>query len=228
VSDTGRQDAPPATEPPAAAPASIARVSMIVMTVAIVVIILLRVLMTRAPSVALPVMGQVPAFELIDQTGTLVSSGEFADKIWVASFIYTTCPGPCPRVVARLGQLERHLAGEANFRIASFSVDPQADTPEVLAAYAKTHAIMAARWKLLTGPVETVMKVIRDGFLLPVQRAEGLDDEALAEVGPVIHSVRLVLVDGDGRIRGYYDSSDAGDMDRLAHETIRLLRGRRS
>jgi cytochrome oxidase Cu insertion factor (SCO1/SenC/PrrC family) len=83
----------------------------------------------------LPVMTRVPSFALTDQTGGAFTSRDIAGKVWVASFIYTTCPGPCPRVVQRVAEVQRRLGDEPDVRFVSFSVDPAADTPAVLAAY---------------------------------------------------------------------------------------------
>jgi len=177
--------------------------------------------MTKQP---LPVLASVPPFELVDQTGAPYGSRELSGKVWIASFVYTTCPGPCPRVVERLAHTQSRLGNEPGLAIVSFSVDPGSDTPEVLAAYGKLRNIDPGRWRLLTGPVSDVVKLIRQGFLLALERAEDGDAGQLALEGPVIHSTRLVLVDQRLRIRGYYETTDPGDMDRLVEDTRRLLR----
>jgi len=172
----------------------------------------------------LPVIGLVPPFELVDQSGETFASDRLDGHVWVASFVYTTCPGPCPRVVRHLGNIERETGGDPRIRIVTFSVDPEADTPEVLAAYARTHSINAARWKLLTGPAEQVFDVVRKGFFLAVERAEGVSAEVLEREGPVIHSTKLVIVDGAKRIRGYYDAEDREARERLMSDMRGLLR----
>jgi len=170
----------------------------------------------------LPIQGEVPSFELVDQTGSPYPSTRLEGKIWVASFIYTTCPGPCPRVVERLAALERTFAGDPRVHIVSFSVDPEADTPAVLGAYGRSHAIDPKRWSLLTGPPEVQLAVVRKGFLLSVARTD-LEGDAVPADGPVIHSTRLVLVDDASRIRGYYDSDDPAAMEKLTADVRRLL-----
>ncbi|RMF20217.1 MAG: SCO family protein [Deltaproteobacteria bacterium] len=168
----------------------------------------------------LPVIAEVPAFELVDQSGGAFGSEDLAGHVWVASFIYTRCEGPCPIIVDRLGRLARALRDEDDLRIVSFSVDPQYDTPPVLAAYARSHGIDGRRWKLLTGQPQVVLDLIRRGFFLPVEIAAGGDAKAAERV---THSVRLVLVDRRQRIRGYYDSQDAKDLRRLEDQARDLL-----
>jgi len=172
----------------------------------------------------LPVLADVPPFALMDQTGAPFGSKDLSGKVWIASFVYTTCPGPCPRVVERLAHTQSRLGNEPDLAIVSFSVDPAADTPDVLATYGKLRNIDPRRWRLLTGPVADVVKLIRQGFLLALERAEDGNAAELALEGPVIHSTRLVLVDQRFRIRGYYETTDPGDMDRLVEDTRRLLR----
>ena len=143
--------------------------------------------------------------------------------MWVASFIYTRCEGPCPIIVERLGRLAGDFDDEPDLRIVSFSVDPQYDTPAVLAEYARRHRIDGRRWRLLTGDPDRLFDLIRRGFFLPVEIAAGGDTRAAERV---THSVRLVLVDRRDRMRGYYDSTDPTQLRRLAADVRRLLRER--
>ena len=192
---------------------------------AIIVTVVAARLLSGHRAQELPVIGVVPWFELVDHNAAPFTSSALEGRVWVASFIYTTCPGPCPRVVQRVGNLARDFQGEPRLRFVSFSVDPQADTPPVLSVYARTHAIDTSKWKLVTGPPERIFELVRDGFFLSIARAEGNDVEAIRDQGPIIHSTRLVLIDGAGRIRGYYDSEDRVALDRLAND-IRGLIGR--
>ncbi len=172
---------------------------------------------------ALPVISSLPEFHLVDQTGAPLSNADLRGRVWIASFIYTRCTGPCPVIVERLHQVARRLADVPNLAIVSFTVDPQYDTPEVLAAYGRKHRIDPSRWKLVTGPIRAVIGLIREGFYLPVERNAGGDPQRAAVV---THSVRLVLVDQAGRIRAYYDSGSQDDLDRLVND-VRWLAKRK-
>jgi protein SCO1/2 len=166
---------------------------------------------------ALEVFGDVPQFQLVAQTGQPFSSQALAGKIWVADFIYTTCPGPCPRMTSQMREVQDAVAkipdAGASVRFVSFTIDPENDTPPVLAAYAKMHGASPQMWYFLTGPVATLQMLDRDAFKL------GNID------GTLQHSTRFVLVDRQSRIRGYYDTSEApaiahviSDVEALARE----------
>src|SRR5215217_5286728 len=79
--------------------------------------------------------GTVPTFQLTNQNGQPFGSGQLAGKIWIADFIYTTCPGPCPMISGRMSELQKPLA-KSDVHLVSFSVDPVKDTPAVLRDYA--------------------------------------------------------------------------------------------
>jgi protein SCO1/2 len=148
----------------------------------------------------LEVFGDIPRFDLVSQDGQLFHSQVLAGKIWVADFIYTTCPGPCPRMTSQMREVQDALQRLPDLRLVSFTVDPANDTPAVLAAYAKLHGASPATWYFLTGPVPTLQMLDRDAF-------------KLADINATMqHSTRFVLVDRQGRIRGYYDSLEASSI----------------
>jgi len=167
---------------------------------------------------ALEVLGDVPQFDLISQDGQPFHSQTLAGKIWVADFIYTTCPGPCPRMTSQLREVQDAVSKipslSSNVRLVSFTVDPATDTPPVLAAYAKLHGASPAMWYFLTGPVPVLQTLDRDAFKL------GNIDASMQ------HSTRFVLVDGQGRIRRYYDTSEASAIPNLISDVSALARER--
>jgi protein SCO1/2 len=165
---------------------------------------------------ALEVLGQVPPFELISQDGHPFHSQTLAGKIWVADFIYTTCPGPCPRMTSQMREVQDAVLKvpsiSGNVRFVSFTVDPAQDTPPVLAAYAKLHGASPAMWYFLTGPVPVLQSLDRDAFQL------GNIDASMQ------HSTRFVLVDGQGRIRRYYDTSESSAIPKVISDISALAR----
>jgi protein SCO1/2 len=182
-------------------------------------------------SQALPRLRALEPFSLLDRHGNIYGSADLRGHTWIASFIYTDCPGPCPLVVRRLKQIDQRLADQPAIRIISISVDPATDTPEVLREYGDAHGIPQGRWKLLTGDPEYVLAVVRKNFLLGVGEAremfpDGTDDaviqQAIEEEGRVTHSLRFALVDGDLEVRGYYQSGEAEDIERLIADALSL------
>ena len=165
---------------------------------------------------SLPSYGTVPKFDLTNQDAQPFGSQALAGKIWIADFIFTSCPGPCPIISTRMSELQKPLA-KSDVHLVSFSVDPEKDTPEVLRAYAGKLRKEPFRWDFLTGPLDTVTSLSRDGFKLAI--AAGEEPGA----GPV-HSTRFVLVDRRGTIRGYYDALAADAVTKLLADTNHLLR----
>src|SRR5213594_5132066 len=95
--------------------------------------------------------GTVSSFQLTNQNGQPFGSPQLAGKIWVADFVYTTCPGPCPLISSRMSELQKPLE-KTDVHLVSFSVDPEKDTPEVLDGYAGKLGADPERWDFLTGP----------------------------------------------------------------------------
>ena len=170
--------------------------------------------------VASPRMGRpVPDFTLTDQAGRAVTRASLAGSVWVADFIFTRCAGQCPLMSAQMATLQRAFERVPGVQLVSFSVDPEHDTQPVLAAYAAHYAAQTPRWRFLTGSREAVWRLAREGFQLGV-------GEGGTPAEPIAHSVRLVLVDQTGLIRGTYDATDTAAVQRLREEVDRLVGGR--
>ena len=172
----------------------------------------------------LPRIGDAPAFSLVSEQGKPVTQADLAGKVWIADFVFTRCGGSCPILSARMAALAERTRDVAELRFVSFGVDPEYDTPEVLAGYGRKLGADPARWTFLHGPRPLVRSLIRDGFKLAVE------DAPADSVEPILHSTRFVLVDGEGTIRGYYDGMDQPPVDQLEKDARALaaaLRGDR-
>ena len=155
----------------------------------------------------------VPEFTLINQDGKNFGSADLRGKIWIADFIYTTCPGPCPMISSRMSELQKPLE-KTDVHLVSFSVDPAKDTPQVLRGYAEKLQAEPGRWDFLTGPQSTIYNLSRDGFKLAVGEEKGVP----------VHSTRMILVDRHGAIRGYYDAVEPDAITKLVADTTHLWR----
>jgi protein SCO1/2 len=100
-----------------------------------------------------------------------------------------------------------------NLRFISFSVDPERDTPAVLKEYAAKFQADESRWRFITGPSDAMFAAAK-GMLLTAIPAN--------EANPIIHSTKFVLVDGEARIRQYYDYNDAEQMKALVKDAADL------
>ena len=159
----------------------------------------------------LPVLSVVPAFELTSENGAPFGSANLAGKIWVADFIFTTCPGPCPRMSSQMRRIQEMTAALPQVELVSITVNPDVDTPTVLAEYAKRYLANPARWHFLSGKMETLHKLKREGF-------------KLGDVtGNLEHSTRFVLIDRKGRVRAYYATLDGDPVPRVVADVRRLM-----
>lgn len=155
----------------------------------------------------------LPAFELTDERGQRFGSEELKGRIWVADFVFTSCPTVCPKLTARMADIQhrsRHL-GEA-FHLVTFTVDPENDTPDVLARYAAVFHANGARWSFVTGPLDAIENTVVKGFKIAMGKEETEPKSGLFQI---FHGERLVLVDQNSNIRGYYEANEVGEGELL-------------
>lgn len=152
----------------------------------------------------LPEIAEVPPFVLLDQHGHQVSRSSLRGHVWIANFIFTSCPDVCPLLTKKMRQLRLGLVRKGvKVRFLSFSVDPERDTPEVLRSYAEARGAQYPDWSFLTGDVDEIKAVVASGFKQTIA-----DDPR--RPGNILHGSHFVLVDGTGMIRGFHRSDPAG------------------
>jgi protein SCO1 len=163
--------------------------------------------------------GTLPSFAFTNQDGQTFGTAQLAGKIWIASFIFTTCPGPCPIITTRMSELQRPLE-KTDVHLVSFTVDPEKDTPEVLRAYAEKLHAQPVRWDFLTGSKPEIYALMRDGFKLAVSEGSENGEES----GMPVHTTRVALIDRQGTIRGYYDALAPDAVTKLLADANHLFR----
>jgi protein SCO1/2 len=149
------------------------------------------------------VLGKVPEFALTDQDKKPFGSHELKGS------------GPCPIMTNRLADLQKTIT-DSRVRFLTISVDPETDTPEVLKKYAGEHGADEARWRFLTGDKTAIFTLAR-GMLISALPAQGEQ--------PIMHSEKYILVDGEGQIRGQYNSKDGDEINRLVADARRIAAG---
>ncbi len=142
--------------------------------------------------------GKVPDFQFINQDSVKISNDYFKGKVYVVEFFFTTCPTICPIMTKNMSVIANAFDDVDDFAIASFSINPSADTPSVLKAYQKEHGITMKNWQMLTGNRDEIMKLANKGFNLYA----AMDDKA---PGGFEHSGLFALVDKNGYIRSRKD-----------------------
>jgi len=147
----------------------------------------------------------VPAFSMVDQKGRSTTRADLVGKVWIANFIFTTCPTICPRLTEKMAALVARTKDDPGLRFLSISVDPENDTPPVLDAFAARYGVDAERWRFLTGEPKHVEETVLKGFKMALQK----QGQAV-----VFHAERFVVLDKRGHMRGVFDT-EPDDLDRL-------------
>jgi protein SCO1/2 len=152
---------------------------------------------------------RVGNFHLTASDGREVTGAEVAGHVYVASFFYTECRTLCPDLKAQLTRVHEAFAGDTSVMIVSHSVMPERDNPARLAHYAVRNGIDGRQWRLVTGDRAEVTRLARDAYFVELADTTGNTR------GRLRHTETLVLVDGQGHIRGVYDGSLAYDVTSL-------------
>jgi protein SCO1/2 len=169
----------------------------------------------------LPTIAHVPSFDARDQRGRAFRAEALRGSIWIVDFVFTSCPTVCPRLTARMAELQGRIEKlgklRAPVKLLSLSVDPENDTPPVLAAYAAKYGAHEATWTFATGKTEDLDRVVVQGFKQRYDKA----DPSIG-IMEVMHGDRFVLVDARSDIRAYYDTTEPGALDRIVADVERV------
>ena len=160
----------------------------------------------------------IPNFKFQTQSGDSLELDSLHGSIYVADFFFATCPGICPKLSNSLERVQQAFIRDNNFRIVSFSVDPAKDSVPALRAYASAHNAIPGKWFFLRGSKENIFQLAKTGFSLTAKNDEDGGPEAF------IHSEKLVLVDQNGNIRGYYSGVDSMRVNKLMGDIVLLLK----
>ena len=141
---------------------------------------------------------KVPDFSFTNQEGKIITNKDYLGKVYVIEFFFTTCPTICPRMNLNLVQIQNTFKAFDNFGVASFTINPDHDTPEVLKTYAEKYKITNPNWNLLTGDKDAIYNLANSGFY--IYAAENKD-----VLGGFEHSGNFALIDKNGFIRSRAD-----------------------
>ena len=168
-----------------------------------VILIIFLLLKERYQKISLPIYGQLSDFEMTDSTGNPFGSKQLRGSVWIANFIFTTCPGECLVMSQNMSNIHRSFVRVPNVHCVSITVNPETDTPPVLAEYAKKYNANTQKWHFLTDKRSKIRKLLKNEFRV------GFQDNI------IFHSVYSVLVDDLLRIRGYYDTTNKKQLQKL-------------
>lgn len=154
----------------------------------------------------LPVYGILPQYEFTEENGKAFGTNELKGKIYIANFMFTSCQTACPLLLQKVQTVQHRLRGVVDrAAIVSFTVDPQTDTSSVLYNKARELKANPNVWRFVNAPIADIKKLLVEGFKVPMGKKTIANN-----IMDVAHSNKLVLVDQEGRIRGYYSAEKDG------------------
>lgn len=159
---------------------------------------------------------KIGSFSFTNQDGEKVTSEQLEGKFYVAHFFYTKCPDVCPKLMDNLKEVQKQTRNIENFRMLSITVNPESDTPQRLKEYAQENGINTNKWHLLSGEQANIEALAQDKFLITAKE----DQHGYQNY---VHSDLLVLVDKEGKIRGFYKGSDEQALETLVDQVAVLL-----
>ena len=160
---------------------------------------------------------QVMDFSFTNQNFEEVNNASFADKIYVADFFFTTCPGICPKMTKNMLSLQEEFLEDKDVKLLSHSVMPWVDTVAQLKRYAIEKGVVDAKWNMVTGDEEDIYHIARKSYFVEGKIGEKTADDEF------LHTEKFILVDKKGRLRGVYNGTIKVDIQRLI-EDIYILK----
>ncbi len=160
----------------------------------------------------------IPAFSLIDQDGKPFGDKDLNNKIYVANFFFTSCPTICPKMQTLMKKIQDtdDFKKLNDFKLVSFTVDPDNDTPEKLKEFSNLIKAEKNRWFFLTGNRDSIYDLAYKGFMVNAMEDKKAD-------GGFLHSDIMLLIDKEKRIRGIYEGTSLKDVKRLIDEAKVLV-----
>lgn len=140
----------------------------------------------------------VPNFKFVNQDGDTITNEDYLGKVYVVEYFFTTCPSICPIMNQNLIEVQKEFEDNSDFGIASFTIDPEHDTPEVLNDYAKNNGITSPNWNFLTGDRQEIYLMANTGFGIFANKDETVP-------GGFAHSGLFALIDKEGYVRSRID-----------------------
>lgn len=160
----------------------------------------------------------IPNLKLQTQIGDSLELDSLRGSIYVADFFFASCNGMCPKLSNSLSRVQSTFIKDDNFKIVSFTVDPTNDTIDALRQYSKLYSAIPGKWYFARSSKENIYQLARDGFFVTAKEDDGSGSEAF------LHSEKLILVDQNGVIRGYYSGLDSNRVKQLMGDIVLLLR----
>jgi protein SCO1/2 len=171
-------------------------------------------------------IGPAPKFKLTDQNNKTITNADYLGKVYVLEFFFTTCPSICPKMNRNMVDIQNKFFGNPNFGIASISIDPNHDTPQILKDHAELLGARSSNWHFLTGNKDYIYSLANKGFNLYAGENSKVN-------GGFEHSGLFALIDKKGFIRCrkdeygnpilYYDGIEKDGVKAIQQDIVILL-----
>jgi len=155
-------------------------------------------------------------FHLVNQNGDTITQKNFENKIYIADFFFTRCQTICPIMAINMSELQEYYKNDETLKFLSHSVTPTIDSIPVLRAYADKHKAIDGKWEITTGEKKHIYDLARKSYFAVLDEGDGGEQD-------FIHTEQFVLIDKNKQIRGFYDGTDATEIDRIIKD-VELLK----
>lgn len=160
----------------------------------------------------------VKDFSFISQEGKIITQKDFDNTIYVADFFFVKCPGICKDMAAQMRRVYKAYETNPSVKILSHTVDPEADSVNILMDYAKIQGVKDhSKWIMVTGNKKELYDMARDSYYSTATQGDGGADD-------FVHTERFVLVDKQKHIRGFYDGTNENEVNKMMFEMDKLLK----
>jgi len=160
---------------------------------------------------------KIPDFSFVNQNGDTINNATFSNKIYIADFFFTSCPGICPVLTKRMKSIQKTYLEDHELLLLSHTVMPWRDSVSVLKDYARNNGVIDAKWHLVTGDKNALYNIARNGYFADEDFGKTQNESDF------IHTENFILIDKEGFIRGVYNGSLAVDIERLKRH-IKILK----
>ena len=158
----------------------------------------------------------IPAFKLLNQDSVYITNDHFRGKIYIADFFFTSCTSICPTMHRKMKAIFEAYKDEPNLMFLSHTIDYKYDVPSKLKKYAEKLGVDGPRWQFAYGTKDAIYDIAEKSYLSAV-----IEDQNEKE--KYIHQGWFLLIDGNGRMRGAYDSTHDDQIALLKNDLDNLL-----
>jgi protein SCO1/2 len=151
---------------------------------------------------------KISDFQLVNQNGDTITQADFENKIYVADFFFTRCQTICPIMAVNMSELQEYYKNDDDLKFLSHSVTPIIDSVSVLREYAVKQKAIPGKWEITTGKKAHIYELARKSYFAVLDEGDGGDQD-------FIHTEQFILVDKNKQIRGFYDGTDATEIERI-------------